>query len=250
VTGGQERSDPGNGRGGQERSDPGDGRGGQGENEKEVIGVRRGMFGSNGSGDTSGYGRLVREVALPGSTPRPYGGYFDAVVDRLVEVLGSDAVAAGIERVVVFRDQLTLDVGREHLLAVAQVLRDDQGLRFELCCGVSGVHYPQDAGRELHAYYPLMSITHNRRVQLEVACPDADPHVPSLFSVYPTCDWHERETYDFFGIIFDGHPGLTRIEMPDDWVGHPQRKDYPLGGVPVEYHGAQVPPPDERRSYH
>ena len=123
-------------------------------------------------------------------------------------------------------------------------------LRFELCCGVSGVHYPDDFGRELHAYYPLLSITHNRRIQLEVTCPDADPYIPSLFPVYPTCDWHERETYDFFGIIFDGHPGLTRIEMPDDWVGHPQRKDYPLGGVPVEYHGAQIPPPDQRRSYH
>jgi NADH-quinone oxidoreductase subunit C len=94
-----------------------------------------------------------------------------------------------------------------------------------------------------------MSITHNRRIQLEVSCPDADAHVPSLFSVYPTTDWHERETYDFFGIVFDGHPGLTRIEMPDDWVGHPQRKDYPLGGVPVEYHGAQIPPPDERRPW-
>ena len=104
-----------------------------------------------------------------------------------------------------------------------------------------GVHYPDDNGRELHAFYPLMSITHNRRIHLEVACPDADPHIPSLFSVYPTCDWHERETYDFFGIIFDGHPGLTRIEMPDDWVGHPQRKGLPLGGVPVEYHGAQIP---------
>ena len=57
------------------------------------------------------------------------------------------------------------------------------------------------------------------------------------------------ETYDFFGIIFDGHPALTRIEMPDDWVGHPQRKDYPLGGIPVEYHGAEIPPPDERRAY-
>ena len=83
-----------------------------------------------------------------------------------------------------------------------------------------------------------------------MTCPDADPHIPSLFSVYPTCDWHERETYDFFGIIFDGHPGLTRIEMPDDWEGHPQRKDYPLGVVPVEYHGAQIPPPDQRMSYH
>ena len=59
----------------------------------------------------------------------------------------------------------------------------------------------------------------------------------------------ERETWDMFGIVFDGHPGLTRILMPDDWVGHPQRKDYPLGGIPVEYKGAQIPPPDERRSY-
>ena len=58
-------------------------------------------------------------------------------------------------------------------------------------------------------------------------------------AVYPTTDWHERETYDFFGIVFDGHPALTRIEMPDDWVGHPQRKDYPLGGIPVEYKGAR-----------
>jgi NADH-quinone oxidoreductase subunit C len=111
------------------------------------------------------------------------------------------------------------------------------------------VHYPQDAGRELHAVYHFLSITHSRRVRVEVTAPDADPHIPSLFRVYPTTDWHERETYDFFGIIFDGHPSLTRIEMPDDWVGHPQRKDYPLGGIPVEYHGAEIPPPDERRAY-
>ena len=218
--------------------------------EQDAPGVRRGMFGINGSGDTSGYGRLVRPVALSGSTERPYGGYFDEVTDRLIEVLGADAFDAAVERIVVFRDQITFHVLREHLPIVASALRDDELLRFELCCGVSGVHYPDDFGRELHAYYPLLSITHNRRIQLEVTCPDADPHIPSLFSVYPTCDWHERETYDFFGIIFDGHPGLTRIEMPDDWVGHPQRKDYPLGGVPVEYHGAQIPPPDQRRSYH
>lgn len=222
-----------------------------GENDDpEVIGRGRGMFGVAGSGDTSGYGRLVREVALPASTPRPYGGYFDEVVDRLAEVLGTDAFTAAVERVVVHRGQLTLEIRREHLPAVAQALRDDEELRFELSCGVSGVHYPQDAARELHAVYPLMSITHNRRIALEVACPDADPHVPSLFSVYPTTDWHERETYDFFGIIFDGHPSLARIEMPDDWEGHPQRKDYPLGGIPVEYHGAEIPPPDERRAYH
>jgi len=216
----------------------------------EVIGVRRGMFGISGSGDTSGYGRLVQTVALPGSTPRPYGGYFDEVVDRLTSALGQDNFAGAVERVVVHRGQLTIEVLRERLLPVATALRDDEQLRFELCCGVSGVHYPEDTDRELHAFYPLVSITHNRRIHLEVACPESDPHIPSLFGVYPTCDWHERETYDFFGIIFDDHPGLTRIEMPDDWVGHPQRKDYPLGGVPVEFHGAQIPPPDQRRSYH
>ena len=208
-----------------------------------------GMFGISGTGDVSGYGRLVRSVARPESSPRPYGGYFDNIVDTLAAVLGADTFDAAVERVVVHHGQLTLHTSREHLRAVASTLRDDDALRFELGCGVSGVHYPDDEGRELHAFYPLMSITHNRRIHLEVACPDADPHIPSLFAVYPTCDWHERETYDFFGIIFDGHPGLTRIEMPDDWVGHPQRKDYPLGGVPVEYHGAQIPPPDQRRAY-
>jgi NADH-quinone oxidoreductase subunit C len=225
------------------------GGGGQSPEDPEVIRVRRGMFGVTGTGDTSGYGRLVREIVLPGSSPRPYGGYFDAVVDGLAESLGDESFFAAIERVVVFRGELTLEVRREHLVAVAQALRDDAALRFELCLGVSGVHYPEDRGRELHAVYPLMSITHNRRIRVEVATPDADPRVPSLFSVYPTTDWHERETYDFFGIVFDGHPSLTRIEMPDDWVGHPQRKDYPLGGIPVEYHGAEIAPPDARRSY-
>lgn len=213
-----------------------------------IVNESRGMFGVTGSGDTSGYGRLVRPTPKVCSSSRPYGGYFDEVVDRLAATLGVQFVRA-IESVVVHRDQLTLGVCGEHLPLVARALRDDPALRFELCAGVSGVHCPDDPGRELRAVYPLMSITHNRRIQLEVTCPDTDPHVPSLFSVYPTTDWHERETYDFFGIIFDGHPGLSRIEMPDDWVGHPQRKDYPLGGIPVEYHGAQIAPPDQRRAY-
>jgi NADH-quinone oxidoreductase subunit C len=167
----------------------------------------------------------------------------------LIAAIGQDTFDASVERVIVYRDELTLEVERSQLPAVAQTLRDDPALRFELCLGVSGVHYPNEAGRELHAVYPLMSITHNRRIRVEVATPDADPLIPSLYGVYPTVDWHERETYDFFGIIFDGHPALTRIEMPDDWVGHPQRKDYPLGGIPVEYHGAEIPPPDQRRAY-
>ncbi|MGC0363647.1 NADH-quinone oxidoreductase subunit C [Rhodococcus sp. 27YEA15] len=211
----------------------------------------RGMFGVRGSGDTSGYSRLQQPIALLDNASRPFGSYFDEVADSLTAALNGIGVSFddAIEKVVIFRGELTLHVERSYLLRVARRLRDEADLRFELCLGVSGVHYPQTVGRELHGVYPLSSITHNRRIRLEVSVPDSDPHIPSVVGIYPTNDWHERETFDFFGIVFDGHPALTRIQMPDDWKGHPQRKDYPLGGIPVEYKGAQTPPPDERRSY-
>jgi NADH-quinone oxidoreductase subunit C len=217
--------------------------------QAQVLGVRTGMFGAPGSGDTSGYGGLVRTVAMPPATARPYGGWFDELADALGQAVQGATLQEAVERAVVDRDELTLHVRREHLLAVCRALRDEPDLRFELCSSVSGVHYPDEAGRELHSVYHLLSITHNRRVRLEVTCPDDDPHVPSVVEVYPTADWHERETWDFFGIVYDRHPALTRIQMPDDWPGHPQRKDYPLGGIPVEYKGATIPPPDIRRSY-
>ena len=211
---------------------------------------RRGMFGVTGSGDTSGYGRLVARDTNPvrhGSTPRPWGDEYDSVGDALEAAVGD--FGAAVERVLVDRGELTIFVKREHLVEVARALRDDPALRYEMCMGVSGVHYPEETGGELHAVYPFLSITHNRRLRVEVTCPDEDPHIPSIVDLYPGNNWHERETYDFFGIIFDGHPAMTRIQMPDDWVGHPQRKDYPLGGIPVEYKGATIPPPDERRAY-
>lgn len=214
-----------------------------------VVESRRGSFGVHGTPDVSGYGGLVVNVALAGGTERPYGSWFDDIADQLTDVLGKDTYSAAIEKVIVYRDQLTLVVAREHLVEVFQALRDDPVLRFEMCMGVSGVHWPNDLGRELHAVYQLRSFTHNRLICVESTCPDEDPHIPSTTGVYPGNDWHERETYDFFGIIFDGHPHLTRIQMPDDWPGHPQRKDYPLGGIPVEYKGATTPPPNERRSY-
>jgi NADH-quinone oxidoreductase subunit C len=206
-----------------------------------------GMFGVSGTGDTSGYGGLVRQSYNPASAQRPYGSYFDDVADALERAYPEFHEA--IERVVVDRGELTLHIRREKLFEVAKILRDNEALRFEVCLGVSGVHYPEDKDRELHAVYPLLSMTHNRRIRLEVSAPDSDPHIPSLVEVWAGNNWHERETYDMFGIIFDGHPALTRILMPDDWPGHPQRKDYPLGGIPVEYIGATVPAPDNRRNY-
>ncbi|MBW1600373.1 NADH-quinone oxidoreductase subunit C [Streptomyces sp. JJ38] len=218
----------------------------------ETIAVRRGMFGANNGGDTSGYGGLVRTVRLPGASSRPYGSYFDEVADELEGALDEQGLVPEnvIAKTVVDRGEITFHIERAYLREVCRILRDDPALRFEQCSGVSGVHYPGDTGRELHAVYHLRSLTHgNRLIRLEVAVPESDPHVPSVVEVYPTNDWHERETYDFFGIVFDGHPALTRIMMPDDWQGHPQRKDYPLGGIPVEYKGAQIPAPDQRRSY-
>ncbi|GAA1432953.1 NADH-quinone oxidoreductase subunit C [Microlunatus lacustris] len=213
----------------------------------EVLETRRGMFGVRGTGDTSGYGGLTRTIEFPSAAAPPFGGWWDTVNDRLGELV--PGYSDVITKVVIHRGEITFHVARQHLPTLVRHLRDDAQLRFEFCSGVSGVHYPADAGAELHVVYHLQSMTHNRRIRLEVSVPDADPHLPSVVATYPTADWHERETWDMFGVVFDGHPALTRILMPDDWPGHPQRKDYPLGGIPVEYKGAAVAPPDQRRTY-
>ncbi|MEU8179831.1 NADH-quinone oxidoreductase subunit C [Micromonospora sp. NPDC049044] len=207
----------------------------------------RGMFGNQGTGDVSGYGGLVRQRQPVEEASRPYGGYFDEVRDALEEAY--PAFGDAIEKVVVDRGELTLHVRPERIAEVCQVLRDDLALRFELCSSVSGVDYLGADERRLHVVYLLTSMTYRRRVRLEAAVSVEAPHLPSVTAIYPTADWQEREAYDMFGIVFDGHPNLTRILMPDDWEGHPQRKDYPLGGVPVEYKGAEIQPPNERRSY-
>ncbi|WP_305787745.1 NADH-quinone oxidoreductase subunit C [Symbioplanes lichenis] len=206
----------------------------------------KGMFGIHGTGDVSGFGGLVRRRPAVADSPRPFGGYFDEVYDALEEAYPGFADA--IEKVVVDRGELTLHIVPERIAEVARIMRDDESLRFELCSSVSGVDYLATDARRLHVVYQLTSMTYRRRVRLEVAV-GVDGTVPSVTSVYPTADWQEREAYDMFGVVFAGHPNLTRILMPDDWEGHPQRKDYPLGGVPVEYKGAVIPPPDQRRVY-
>ena len=217
----------------------------------EQVSTRKGMWGVRKGADTTGFSEGTSVVSIAAPSARPFGGWFDEVVDILEELIEADGLdpRVVIEKVSVDRDQLVIFIKRDYVLNVAKYLRDDQDLRFEMCLGVSAVHYPEDEGRELHAYIPFISITHNRLIAIEVAIPEQDPHMPSLTSVYPGDDWPEREAFDLMGIIFDGHPGLARSAMPDDWVGHPQRKDYPLGGIPVEYKGAVVPPPDTRREY-
>jgi NADH-quinone oxidoreductase subunit C len=211
---------------------------------------RKGMFNVAGTGDTSGFGGLRLPAHVSAPAERPYGGWFDEFADQLHAVMNErNLPPQAIQQVSVDRGEITFYVQREHLLELCRALRDDEALRFELCSSVSGVDYGVDVPQRLHSVYHLTSMTYRRRIRLEVAVDVEDAHIPSVIEVYPTADWQEREAWDMFGIVYDGHPGLTRILMPDDWDGHPQRKDYPLGGIPVEYKGAEIPPPDQRRSY-
>jgi NADH-quinone oxidoreductase subunit C len=206
----------------------------------------KGMFGIRGTGDVSGFGGLVRRRPELVGTEKPYGSYFDEVTDALEEAYPGFADA--IERVVVDRGELTLHINPAKIAEVCQIMRDDEALRFELCSSVDAVDYLNSDPRRFHISYQLTSMTYRRRIRLEAAVAE-ETSLPSVTSIFPTADWQEREIYDMFGVVFDGHPNLTRILMPDDWEGHPQRKDYPLGGVPVEYKGAEIPPPDQRRVY-
>jgi NADH-quinone oxidoreductase subunit C len=214
--------------------------------------AREGMFGIRGTGDTSGFGGLRLPAYAPAPAERPYGGWFDEVADEAAAALADDGgpdLEACVQQITVDRGEMTWYVDRQHLVRLARTLRDDPALRFEFCSGVSGVDYGEGVPQQLHVVIHLLSMTYRRRMRLEIALDLDDAHCPSLVEVYPTADWHERETWDMFGIVFDGHPSLTRILMPDDWNGHPQLKSYPLGGIPVEYHDAEIPPPDQRRAY-
>ena len=163
--------------------------------------------------------------------------------------------------------ELTVHVAPEQLVEVLTFCRDDAELGCELLADLSGVHWPagdhvvqrqpsttgwpeyriaRDEG-VIEVLYILRSVSRNHWLRISVGTPDDDPRLPSVTGVYETANFHEREVYDFFGVVFDGHPDLTRILMPDDWLGHPHRKDYPLGGVDIPYeHDKFIPPPDER----
>jgi NADH-quinone oxidoreductase subunit C len=172
-----------------------------------------------------------------------------------------------------FRGELTLIARPHQLIDLLRFCRDDPDVRAEFLSDLSAVHWPGGRVEEqahettgwptlvnereghIEVDYLLTSVTHNHRFRVRVDLPDGgkggtgpeQPVLPSATGVWHSADFMEREAYDFFGVRFEGHPNLRRIHMPDEWEGHPQRKDYPLGGVQVQYKGATVPPPDERK---
>jgi NADH-quinone oxidoreductase subunit C len=128
-----------------------------------------------------------------------------------------------------FRGELTIVVPREHLQRAAEYLRAEPGLQFDFLSDISAVdRFPIEPRFEVD--YHLLSISLRQTVRLRVWISGKDPIVSTVIPVWPTANWHEREVFDLFGIRFEGHTDLHRILMPDDWEGHPLRKDYPVEG--------------------
>jgi NADH-quinone oxidoreductase subunit C len=155
------------------------------------------------------------------------------VVERAVETLRSrmpDAMPA----VESFRGETTVVVRREAIVPACQILRDDPALRFDLLAALTAVDYWPEEPR-FAVIYELYSIPHRAFLRLRVPLSASGADIPTVETVYPNANWHEREVYDMFGITFAGHSDLRRILMPFDWVGHPLRKDYPLGYEEVQF---------------
>jgi NADH-quinone oxidoreductase subunit C len=138
-------------------------------------------------------------------------------------------------------EQEVVHCGRDGYFDLMAALREDG---FEMCADLCAVDYLTHVGRELpgeltaerfEVVVNLLSLTQHRRVRVRVQVPEDDPSVPTLFDLWPGTEAMEREAYDMVGIVFDNHPDLTRILMPEDWEGHPLRKDYAVGRIPVQF---------------
>lgn len=127
-----------------------------------------------------------------------------------------------------FRDESTVIVKKEDIVAVCKYLKSDPDLSFDFLSDLCGVDY---IGREprFEVVYHLFSISKHHRIRLKAMVGEGEK-ISSVVSVWSTADWHEREVFDMYGIVFEGHPNLIRILMPENWDGHPLRKDYPLTG--------------------
>jgi NADH-quinone oxidoreductase subunit C len=148
---------------------------------------------------------------------------------ELISALRRDNEAWVSESVEAF-GELTLYVPREHVAAVCAHLKAAPGFEFDLLSDISGVDRGPEEEPRFEVNYHLFSTKRFHRLRLKVLLDQADTHVPTVTGVWRTANWHERETFDMFGVIFDGHPDLRRILLPDDWQGHALRKDFPLRG--------------------
>ena len=148
---------------------------------------------------------------------------------------GEEIVAAlqatfgtAVVRVPAATPDLVLEVPREMVAQVAAHLKTAPGLEFDYLIFVTAV----DRVDYLEVVYGLRSLKHRHQLLMKARVPASEPEIPTVTGIWPAANWDERETYDLFGVRFTGHPNLTRILLPDNWEGHPLRKDYPLTGRP------------------
>lgn len=159
----------------------------------------------------------------PPDPPAPAGTNVPSFITSL-----QTAIPGGVEQISFYIGDWTIVVPADRLLEVGRFLHDTPGAAFDYCSDVTAVDWPPRPKR-FDVVYCLYSIRQRTRVRLKVRAGENDP-VPSVSSIWPSANWLEREVYDLFGVNFTGHPNRRRILMPDDWQGHPQRKDYPLEG--------------------
>jgi NADH-quinone oxidoreductase subunit C len=157
----------------------------------------------------------------------------------------AEAIGERHPDVVLAHEEVSVVTDRGDLLEALVWLRTAPGIELDLLSSVTATHWP---GRTpaFWVAYELRSRERHHRARVKVGLAAEDAVVPTVTGLFPTANWLERETFDFYGIVFDGHPDLSRILLPADWQGHPLRKDEPLGGVPTWFQGVRVPPIDER----
>ena len=155
-------------------------------------------------------------------------------IGQIIAVIKEKLPEAVVEEVLDGVDPFVV-VKAEQWGETARLCRDDSRLGFDLLSCISGVDYPErEEGPEIEVVYHLDSMVNHHGLTIKVKLPRSDPRVASVEEIWRTADWHEREVYDLSGVHFRGHPDLRRILCPEDWVGHPLRKDYEM---PLEYHG-------------
>jgi NADH-quinone oxidoreductase subunit C len=153
-------------------------------------------------------------------------------LDRLAQLVGrgdDSTVLATVHR----SRRAEIQVAADRIRETLEVLR---GEGYTHLMSVHGVDYYPEEPR-FGVVYELLSYEEQDRVTVKVRVPLSDPHVPSVTPAWPTASFQEREAFDMFGVVFDGHPDMRRILMPEDYIGHPQRRDFPIGGEPVLFTG-------------
>ncbi len=148
---------------------------------------------------------------------------------QLISSLQASHAESVVEVIQAF-GEITLIVPRERLVELCGHLRRAPGFEFNLLADICGADRGPEEDPRFEINYHLFSTTKFHRLRLKVIVTEEDPHVPTVTGIWRTANWHERETFDMLGVVFDGHPDLRRILLPDDWQGHALRKDFPLRG--------------------